>query len=157
MSALTVAVEGCAHGNLDEIYDSILQTQKANGITIDLLLCCGDFQSIRNEQDMECLACPVKYRSMVGVCNHMLLFCDINTAMFMFRQNSFYKYYSGQKKAPVLTIFIGGNHEASNYLQVGTRKCPFSCFCFSIANVNRISTMVVGWRPIFITWDSQEL
>ena len=31
---------------------------------------------------------------------------------------SFYKYYSGEAIAPVLTIFIGGNHEASNYLQV---------------------------------------
>lgn len=27
------------------------------------------------------------------------------------------RYYSGEKVAPVLTIFIGGNHEASNYLQ----------------------------------------
>jgi len=27
------------------------------------------------------------------------------------------RYYSGEKKAPVLTVFIGGNHEASNYLQ----------------------------------------
>lgn len=30
---------------------------------------------------------------------------------------TFYKYYSGQCIAPVLTIFIGGNHEASNYSQ----------------------------------------
>ncbi|GJQ70894.1 hypothetical protein Trydic_g811 [Trypoxylus dichotomus] len=30
---------------------------------------------------------------------------------------TFYKYYNGEKTAPVLTIFIGGNHEASNYLQ----------------------------------------
>ncbi|KAG2291861.1 hypothetical protein Bca52824_038530 [Brassica carinata] len=29
---------------------------------------------------------------------------------------SFWKYYSGQEVAPVPTIFIGGNHEASNYL-----------------------------------------
>lgn len=29
----------------------------------------------------------------------------------------FTRYYSGEKIAPVLTIFIGGNHEASNYLQ----------------------------------------
>lgn len=28
----------------------------------------------------------------------------------------FHKYYSGQSRAPVLTIVIGGNHEASNYL-----------------------------------------
>ena len=27
------------------------------------------------------------------------------------------QYYSGEKVAPVLTIFVGGNHEASNYLQ----------------------------------------
>lgn len=27
------------------------------------------------------------------------------------------RYYSGKKKAPILTIFVGGNHEASNYLQ----------------------------------------
>ena len=31
-------------------------------------------------------------------------------------EQTFYKYYSGEKTAPVLTIFIGGNHEASNYL-----------------------------------------
>lgn len=29
----------------------------------------------------------------------------------------FYKYYTGELKAPFLTIFIGGNHEASNYLR----------------------------------------
>lgn len=27
------------------------------------------------------------------------------------------RYYSGEKKAPILTIFVGGNHEASNHLQ----------------------------------------
>ena len=30
--------------------------------------------------------------------------------------NSFRRYYSGEAKAPCLTIFVGGNHEASNYL-----------------------------------------
>ena len=29
---------------------------------------------------------------------------------------SFWKYYSGKAEAPYLTIFIGGNHEASNHL-----------------------------------------
>lgn len=28
-----------------------------------------------------------------------------------------FRYYIGEKIAPILTIFIGGNHEASNYLQ----------------------------------------
>lgn len=30
--------------------------------------------------------------------------------------NTFYKYYAGECVAPVLTVFIGGNHEASNHL-----------------------------------------
>lgn len=29
----------------------------------------------------------------------------------------FDRYYSEEISAPILTIFIGGNHEASNYLQ----------------------------------------
>jgi lariat debranching enzyme len=32
------------------------------------------------------------------------------------RLGDFASYYNGNKRAPVLTIFIGGNHEASNYL-----------------------------------------
>jgi len=32
------------------------------------------------------------------------------------RLGDFAAYYSGTKRAPVLTVFIGGNHEASNYL-----------------------------------------
>lgn len=55
---------------------------------------CGDFQAVRNQADLATMACPAKYRSMQG----------------------FYRYYSGEKLAPVLTIFIGGNHEASNHL-----------------------------------------
>lgn len=52
------------------------------------------YQAVRNERDLESLNVPRKYRSM----------------------NSFWKYYSGEEVAPFPTIFIGGNHEASNYL-----------------------------------------
>lgn len=92
---MKIAVEGCCHGELDKIYESISYLENKEGVKVDLLLCCGDFQAVRNEGDMKCMAVPPKYRSM----------------------QTFYKYYSGEKKAPVLTIFIGGNHEASNYLQ----------------------------------------
>lgn len=30
---------------------------------------------------------------------------------------SFHEYYSGKKVAPVLTLFVHGNHEAINYLK----------------------------------------
>ncbi|KAL1128851.1 hypothetical protein AAG570_013385 [Ranatra chinensis] len=92
---MKIAVEGCAHGKLEKIYDTIEFIQQQNGLKIDLLLCCGDFQATRNVQDLQSMAVPKKYMEM----------------------GSFYKYYSGEKTAPVLTLFIGGNHEASNHLQ----------------------------------------
>ena len=46
--SITIAVEGCAHGELDGIYASVLETQKRIGKKIDLLICCGDFQAVRN-------------------------------------------------------------------------------------------------------------
>ncbi|XP_056145191.1 lariat debranching enzyme [Lampris incognitus] len=92
---MKIAVEGCCHGELDKIYETIGYLENKEGVKVDLLLCCGDFQAVRNEGDMKCMAVPAKYRTM----------------------QTFYKYYSGEKKAPVLTIFIGGNHEASNHLQ----------------------------------------
>uniref|UniRef100_A0A3B1IHG5 Debranching RNA lariats 1 n=1 Tax=Astyanax mexicanus TaxID=7994 RepID=A0A3B1IHG5_ASTMX len=92
---MKIAVEGCCHGELDKIYETISHLERKEGLKVDLLLCCGDFQAVRNEGDMKCMAVPAKYRQM----------------------QTFYKYYSGEKKAPVLTIFIGGNHEASNHLQ----------------------------------------
>nr|XP_012233095.1 PREDICTED: lariat debranching enzyme [Linepithema humile] len=92
---MRIAVEGCAHGELEIIYETIQEIEKVDGRKIDLLICCGDFQAIRNLSDLKCMAVPDKYKDMC----------------------TFYKYYSGEKKAPVLTIFIGGNHEASNYLQ----------------------------------------
>ena len=44
--------------------------------------------------------------------------CTYSGKMFYyFLYFSMHRYYSGDVLAPVLTIFIGGNHEASNYLQ----------------------------------------
>lgn len=50
-------------------------------------------QAVRNELDLNCMSVPRKYRKM----------------------GDFHKYYSGAARAPVLTIVVGGNHEASNY------------------------------------------
>eukprot|EP01134_Creolimax_fragrantissima_P006461 CFRG6461T1 len=91
---IRIAVEGCCHGELDKIYTTIAAIEKAKSFKIDLLLICGDFQAVRNQADLATMGCPPKYRSMMD----------------------FYKYYQGDKKAPLLTIFIGGNHEASNHL-----------------------------------------
>lgn len=92
---MKIAIQGCAHGELEKIYDTIKTLEEKEKIKVDLLIICGDFQASRNEQDLYCMAVPQKYYNMC----------------------SFYKYYNGDKEAPILTIFIGGNHEASNYLQ----------------------------------------
>uniref|UniRef100_A0AC11DVQ4 Debranching RNA lariats 1 n=1 Tax=Ovis aries TaxID=9940 RepID=A0AC11DVQ4_SHEEP len=92
---MRLAVAGCCHGELDKIYETLALAERRGPGRIDILLCCGDFQAVRNEADLRCMAVPPKYRHM----------------------QTFYRYYSGEKKAPVLTIFIGGNHEASNHLQ----------------------------------------
>ncbi|KAL6760061.1 lariat debranching enzyme, C-terminal domain-containing protein [Haematococcus lacustris] len=93
-SGLTIAIEGCCHGELDKIYDTLQHLERVEGRKVDLLISCGDFQAVRNMDDLETMACPPKYRDM----------------------QTFYKYFSGEKRAPVPTLFIGGNHEAANHL-----------------------------------------
>ncbi|KPV75708.1 uncharacterized protein RHOBADRAFT_52742 [Rhodotorula graminis WP1] len=96
--SLRLGVVGCSHGTLDDIYASVERCDeeaRARGEPeVDLVICCGDFQAMRNVSDLQTMACPVKYRAL----------------------GHFHQYYSGQKRAPKLTIVIGGNHEASGYL-----------------------------------------
>ncbi len=44
MHCSQIAVEGCCHGDLDKIYATLQAMEKAERRTIDLLICCGDFQ-----------------------------------------------------------------------------------------------------------------
>lgn len=93
--AVNIAVQGCCHGELDTIYRKIEQIQSSTGTKVDLLLICGDFECVRDAVDLCCMAVPPKYRHL----------------------KNFHKYFNGESIAPVKTIFIGGNHEASNVLQ----------------------------------------
>lgn len=86
---IAIAVEGCCHGKLDDIYARLEE------LSIDLLICCGDFQSLRSTADYHSFAVPPKYHEL----------------------GSFHSYYTGAKVAPILTVFVGGNHEASQPLQ----------------------------------------
>lgn len=90
---MKIAVAGCLHGELNKIYSDIEQRQDPND-KVQLLLVCGDFQSLRNQNDFKCLAVPKKFQVL----------------------GDFHEYYHGKRTAPILTLFVGGNHEASNYL-----------------------------------------
>ena len=61
---MIIAVEGCAHGELDQIYRSVNNLAMRRGVKVDLLICCGDFQAVRNENDLQCMAVPDKFRHM---------------------------------------------------------------------------------------------
>lgn len=39
-----IAIEGCCHGDLDNIYGTLQHLERVEGKKIDLLICCGDFQ-----------------------------------------------------------------------------------------------------------------
>ena len=89
-----MAIQGCCHGSLTAIYDSVAQFEQAKGRKVELLLLCGDFQALRSRFDFESLNVPAQFRQL----------------------GTFHEYYAGKRVAPVLTIVIGGNHEASNYM-----------------------------------------
>ncbi|GAB67660.1 Ser/Thr protein phosphatase family protein [Plasmodium cynomolgi strain B] len=93
---MIIAVVGCTHGELNFIYATIEKLEKDNNFKVDLLICCGDFECVRYGVDNDCLNVPNKYKK---------------------EENDFRDYFTGKKKAKVLTIFIGGNHEAVNVLK----------------------------------------
>ncbi|VDD82712.1 unnamed protein product [Mesocestoides corti] len=90
-----VCVVGCLHGELDKVYADIESMDQQTGKKTQLVLCCGDFQSVRNPADLHAMSVPPKYYQM----------------------GDFYRYYSEEMTAPIPTVFVGGNHEASSYLQ----------------------------------------
>lgn len=61
---MRIAIEGCAHGELENIYNTIKAIEKRENYKVDLLLCCGDFQATRNVDDLNCMAVPKKYQDI---------------------------------------------------------------------------------------------
>jgi len=67
---IRVAVIGCLHGELDDMYRTIqeanqkLSSSSSSSLSssLDLLLVCGDFESLRNEDDLNSMSVPDKYK-----------------------------------------------------------------------------------------------
>ena len=41
---MKIAIEGCLHGELQKVYETIKEIEDKEHYKVDLLLCCGDFQ-----------------------------------------------------------------------------------------------------------------
>ena len=96
--------------------------------------CTDERQAVRNRHDLNVTAMPEKYRRMAD----------------------FHEYYSGARTAPYLTIFIGGNHEASNHLfelYYGGWVAP-NIYYLGAANVLRIGNIrIAGLSGIWKGYD----
>ena len=121
---LTLAVVGCAHGELSSIHATIAHLSALHRLSIDALLCCGDFQAIRVPSDLSTLACPDKYRHLLPSFPAL--------------------YFRHSPPPPYLTLYIGGNHENSllhMQLPYGGWVCD-GCYYLGLAGVVRLG----GWR-----------
>ncbi|MBT5030012.1 hypothetical protein HON03_01980 [archaeon] len=87
-------VVGDIHGNLDLMYKFFIDWERKHKKNIHAILQVGDFQVLRDEKDFQHLYVPPKYAWL----------------------SDFPDYFSGLKKAPFLTLFIGGNHESWGFL-----------------------------------------
>jgi lariat debranching enzyme len=91
-------------------------------------------QAARNSNDIACMSVPQKYK-VIG---------------------DFHEYYSGRRTAPYLTIFVGGNHEASNHmfeLYYGGWVAP-NIYYLGAANVIRYGPLrIAGMSGIWKGYD----
>jgi hypothetical protein len=53
-----------------QIYASIRRIEQHTGQKVDLLICCGDFQAVRNKDDLQSMNVPSKYLTMVRRAAH---------------------------------------------------------------------------------------
>ncbi|KAL1885163.1 lariat debranching enzyme [Paecilomyces lecythidis] len=132
---LRVALEGCGHGKLHDIYASVEEAAKLKGWDgVDLVIIGGDFQAVRNSYDLNGMSVPKKYRQI----------------------GDFHEYYSGTRTAPYLTIYVGGNHEAYNHqfeLYYGGWVAP-NIYYLGAANVLRCGPLrIAGISGIFKGYD----
>lgn len=59
-----ICIVGCLHGELDKMYEDVRKTELKYDFKTDIILCCGDFQSIRNESDLTVMSSPAKYHRL---------------------------------------------------------------------------------------------
>ncbi|PXF48207.1 Lariat debranching enzyme [Gracilariopsis chorda] len=134
---MRVAVVGCVHGEVDSLYAAIRELERRQSTKVDLVICPGDFQAVRNQSDLACMACPPKYRGM----------------------GSFWKYYNGSAFAHVPTIFVGGNHEASYHLQqlpLGGLVAPNMYFLGNAGVVNFGGLRIAGISGVYTEKDYEK-
>lgn len=121
---------GDVHGNHDRMVEEVLGWMRRANSTIDLIVGVGDFEAFRDEHDMRCTTCPAK---------HMHL-------------GDYPDYYHGKRAFPADVVFIGGNHEAYNWLDQmpsGGSVGPQCHYIGRVGVVERLGLRIGGLSGIF--------
>lgn len=125
---MRIAVFGDIHGHWCDFMDVVVEL--CSQVPLDLVLQCGDAQPIRNEDDLEYMHCPMKYRKM----------------------GDFWVFHEGAERFPVPLLFIGGNHEPWNFLDEnseGELLVPNIQFMGRIGMREIMGTKIVGISGVY--------
>ena len=125
-----IAIIGDVHGHHDLMVEAIGRRQEQTGHYIDFIICVGDFQSMRDETDMRAMACPARYQQV----------------------GEYPAYHRGEKQFPAEVVFVGGNHEAYNWLEEMPAGGPLGPRCHYMGRqgvVSRMGLRIAGLTGIY--------
>lgn len=128
--ARAIAFFGDLHGHHDRMLQSARDWERRQGARINLIVCAGDFHSVRNEDDRQAMVSPLYRR----------------------RPGDFSAYARGEKRFPVEVLFIGGNHEAYNFLDSMPRGGMVATRCRYLGRygvVSRLGLRIAGLTGIY--------
>jgi len=125
---MRIAIFGDIHGHWCDFRDAIVELDSR--APLDLVLQVGDAQPFRNEEDLEYMHCPKKYRVL----------------------GDFWIFNEGAEQFPVPVLFIGGNHEPWNFLdqnRQGGVLAPNIEFMGRVGMRKIMGTRIVGMSGIY--------
>ena len=99
---MKIAIFGDIHGHWCAFRDTVARIHEKT--PLDLVLQCGDAQPFRDEEDLEYMACPEKYREL----------------------GDFWFVHQGGERFPVRTLLIGGNHDPWNVFDQNPLGCELA-------------------------------
>jgi len=124
------AAVGDVHGQHHEMVRLLSEWEARTSNSIQFVLQVGDFEPHRNEEDLETMAAPAKYREL----------------------GDFPAFYSGEVLFPWPVYFIGGNHEPYGFLDTIPKGGPVleNCFYLGRAGVATLYGLkVTGMSGIY--------
>ncbi len=121
---MLIIVSGDIHGSLDKMYEKISHIEKERELRVDLVIQLGDFQAVRNEEDLKNIPVPLKHRKVGDFC----------------------RYYDA-KQVPLKTYFIGGNHENNLWMSKfeGKSEIIGNLFYLGRSGFSEENGIKIGW------------